>query len=133
MWELTMTRQHIALAALTAALAASPAFAAPGDMNAAIFLQKAEALQARGAMAMFSSDIRVLMAEGQAAGRAYRAQLEGERRAGRPSSCPPEHARMGSDQLLAHLRSYSPEQRQRITMRAAMADLFRKTYPCPQG
>ena len=111
--------------------AAPPALAAPGDMNAAAFLQRAEALQARGVMAAFSGDVKVLMAEGQAAGANYRARLRADAAAGRaPHSCPPERARMNSNQVLAHLRAYPPQQRQGITMNQAMADLFVKTFPC---
>ena len=70
----------------------APAMAAPGDMAISVFLAKAEALKAKGMAAMFSSDIGVLMAEGKAAGQAYRAQLAQEAKAGRPSSCPPRRA-----------------------------------------
>lgn len=110
---------------------ATPALAAPGEMNAATFLQRAEALQARGVMAAFSGDVKVLTAEGQAAGANYRARLRADAAAGRaPHSCPPAQARLNSEQVLAHLRSYPPQQRQSITMNQAMADLFVKTFPC---
>lgn len=123
-----MIRTFAAAALLFAAI---PAQAAPGDMNVATFLEKAERLQARGALAMFSGDVSLLTGEAQGAGRAYRTQLAAERRAGRPSSCPPDSARMNSEQLLTHLRTYAPAQRQTTSMRSAMADLFRKNYPCP--
>ncbi len=113
-----------------AALAATPALAAGGGMSVATFLAKADALKAKGPMALFSSDIKVLQQEGNDAGMAYKAQLDAERAAGHPSSCPPKGVRIDSDQVLTHLRSYPADQRPRITMRTAMADLFKKTWPC---
>ncbi len=113
-----------------AMLAASPALAAGGDMSVATFLAKADALKAKGAMALFSSDMKVLQQEGQAAGMAYKAQLDAERAQGRPSSCPPKGVKISSDQVLTHLRSYPAAQRPAVSMRAAIGDMFKKTWPC---
>ncbi len=109
---------------------ATTALAAPGDMTAATFLAKADALQAKGAMALFSSDIGMLKAEGMAGGQAYRARLAQERAVGHPSSCPPPGTRVDSTRLLGFLRAYSPAERQRKSMREAMAELFVKSWPC---
>lgn len=117
-------------AAATLTLTAAPALAAGGDMSVAVFLAKVEALKAKGAMALFSSDVGTLKQEGRAAGQAYRARLQGERAAGKPSSCPPKGTKVTSDQLIAHLRSYPEPARARTNMRTAMADLFIKTWPC---
>lgn len=119
-----------ALTMLAAFALATPAFAAGGDMSVATFLAKADALKAKGAMALFSSDIGVLKSEGQAAGQAYRERLARERAAGRPSSCPPKGATVNSDQLLSHLRTYPEGKRPAVSMKTAMADFFIKTYPC---
>ena len=116
-----------AVAALTLAV---PARAAAGDMSVATFLAKADALEKKGAMAMFSSDLKVLKAEGTAASKAYRARLDRERAAGNPSSCPPKGTSIDSNDLLAHLRSYPAAVRPTVTMRTAMADMFIKKYPC---
>lgn len=109
---------------------AAPLAAAPGDMSVATFLAKTDALKAEGPMALFSSDFNTLKSEGEAAGAAYRARLNGERAAGHPSSCPPKGTRVSSDQLLAHLRSYPEPQRPRTSMKQAMADFFTRSYPC---
>ena len=122
--------QGAAAAVLLAGLMAGTAQAATGDMSVAVFLAKADALKAKGLMAIGSSDIGLLKAEGQAAGQAYRARLQAERSAGKPSSCPPKGAKVNSNQLLAHLRSYPEAARARTDMRTAMADFFIKTYPC---
>lgn len=118
-------------AAIGLALVATPASAVPGDMSIATFLAKADALRAKGPLALLSSDIKLLKTEGMAAGQAYRAQLVRERAQGKPSSCPPKGAKIGSDQLFGHLQAYPAAARPRTTMRAAMADYFIKTFPCP--
>jgi len=120
-----------AAAALATLLAASPALAEPGDMSAAAFLAKADALRAKGPMALLSGDIKVLKSEGQAAGLAYRARLKAEKAAGKaPHSCPPPKSKINSTQVIEHLRAYPPATRTRTTMKSAIADLMAKTFPC---
>lgn len=111
-------------------LATGTAIAAAGDMSVATFLAKADALKAKGMLAMLSPDIGVLKTEAQAAGAAYKAQLEAERKAGRPSSCPPKGTRIDSDDLMAQMRSYPAGVRPKVTVKAAMADMFRAKFPC---
>lgn len=119
------------LLTLTASLfLATPLLASPGDMSVATFLGKADALKAKGAMALFSPDVSVLKTEGKAAGEAYRARLQSERATGKPSSCPPKGTKVNSDRLIAHLRTYPASIRPKISMKQAMADYFIKTYPC---
>ncbi len=122
--------KRVAPALCLALLAASPALAAAGDTSVATFLAKADALKAKGPMALFSSDMKVLQQEGQAAGMAYKAQLDAERAQGRPSSCPPKDVKISSDQVLNHLRTYPAAQRPAVTMRAAIGDMFKRTWPC---
>ena len=117
--------------ALFACLAlAAPVLAAPGDMNVATFLAKADALKAKGVTAMFSSDLKLLRTEGQGAGANYKARLNAERATGKPSSCPPKGTKVDSDKLLAFLRTYPEPVRPRVSMKQAMADYFIRTYPC---
>lgn len=116
---------------LSLAFASAPALAAPGDMSVATFIAKADALRAKGPLALLSGDINLLKAEGTAAGQAYRARLAQERTSGKPSSCPPQGARITSTELLAHLNAYPAPARPRTTMRTAMADYFVRKFPCP--
>lgn len=116
--------------ALVALLLAAPAAATTGDMSVATFLSKADALRAKGLMALGSPDMKLLREEGQAAGMAYGARLQQERAVGKPSSCPPKGARPSSSQVLDHLRTYPAAKRPATSMKAAMADYFIKTYPC---
>lgn len=113
------------------ALLTGTAAAAAGDMSVATFLAKADALKAKGPLALLSSDIKLLQGEGQAAGAAYRAQLDAERKAGHPSSCPPKGVKIGGDELMAQMRKYPAATRQRITVKAAMVDMLRAKFPCP--
>jgi hypothetical protein len=119
----------VALAA-GAAMLSGPALAAAGDMSVAAFLAKADALKAKGPMALLSSDIGVLKAEGQAAGAAYKAQLDAERKAGHPSSCPPLGTRVAGDDLMAQMRTYPSAARSKITVKTAMVGMFRAKFPC---
>jgi len=60
---------------IVAAVAALvPAMASAQSMSAETFFQKAQALQRKGMMAMFSSDVKKLMKEAKAAGETARAQ-----------------------------------------------------------
>lgn len=120
-----------AAAVLAIGALAVPALGQPGDMSVAAFLAKADALRGKGAMALFSPDLKRLKAEGQAAGQAYRSRLMAERKAGKPSSCPPKGAKVDSAELIAFLRRYPAEAQARTPMKSAMADYFIRTYPCP--
>ena len=120
----------ISIAAPFALLAAAPALAAPGDMSVATFLAKADALLARGPLALFSGDAGLLRKEATAAGEAYKERLKLEQAAGKPSSCPPRGKAPDQDMWLAHLRSYPAAARPETSVRSAMADLYRKKWPC---
>ena len=71
-----------------------------------------------------------LTAIGKAAGESYRARLIAERKAGRPSSCPPENAQIVPEELVAFLKRYPANMRSRVTIRQGVADYFIKKYPC---
>jgi hypothetical protein len=69
----------------------------------------------------------------RATGLAYRARITAERSEGAtPHSCLPEgEVNLDSDVVIPHLRSYAPDQRQKLTLAEAFAELMAKTYPCP--
>ena len=118
---------------LLAAIAVIVPISALQAMTVAVFLQKADALQARGMMAMFSSDVGLLKAEVQGAGQALRTEVEGAQRAGRqPAFCPPPRgpARMSSTELLNYFRSIPAPQRQRLEVRDAMRGMMIRRFPC---
>jgi hypothetical protein len=112
-------------------MAAAETAQQPGSMSVATFMAKAQALQAKGAMALFSSDIGLLKAEVAGSAQAFRRQIKAEAASGKPSACPPEHGALKSDDILAHMRGYPAGVRPRISVSAAVADLMRKRFPCP--
>lgn len=116
---------------LLAALAVLVPVSALQAMTVAVFLEKADALQARGMMAMFSSDIGLLKGEVTSAGTALRAEVASARRAGRqPAFCAPEQVRMNSNELLAFFRALPPAQRQRLEVRDALRIYMVRRFPC---
>ena len=98
-------------------------------MTVAEFLGKADALQARGFTAMFSSDIGLLKNEIKSASTAYRADVA----AGRPPrSCPPPlgTVKTSSDELLAAFRTVPAVDRTKLSVRVAFANYMAKRFPC---
>ncbi len=113
-------------------LAAAPAAAVQAQsMPVAQFLAKADALQKKGMMAMFSGDIGLLKREIVNSGKELRAEQNAAAKAGRkPATCMPAKVAMNSQELLAHFRSIPPQQRS-MPVKAALAGLMRKKHPCP--
>lgn len=119
------------LAMVAPLLICSTLMSAPGDMKVETFLAKADALKAKGILALGSSDIGILKAEGKAAGTAYRARIKADKAKSTPAhSCPPVKASLNSDDLLAHFRTYSAAQRKQISVNTAFAEMMKKRYPC---
>ena len=114
--------------AIGAAALSAPAQA----MNVADFLQRSEALKAKGALALFSGDLKVLKNEVVTAGGQLRAERVAAQKAGRtPAYCPPgKGAQLNSDQLLAILRAVPPQDRTRLHVKDALRAHFVRTYPC---
>jgi hypothetical protein len=112
---------------------AAPLAAKPGDMTLAQFLPKAEKLQKRGMLAMFSDDLKLVKREVEGASADYRARIEADRKAGKPAhSCPPPKGKgsMTSKELLAHFRSYPESRWSSVSVRSGFFDLMKKRYPC---
>ncbi|MES2136436.1 MAG: hypothetical protein V4502_05180 [Pseudomonadota bacterium] len=95
------------------------------------FLAKAEALQARGFTAMFSSDFKLLTS----VIKADSAALKGERQAAaaahrKPPYCPPGPVKMSSDDILTVMRGVPAPARARTDTRDALRSYFAKRFPC---
>jgi hypothetical protein len=113
-----------------AALAFGFAVPAKAEMTVGTFVAKADALKAKGMMAMMSPDIGLLQSEMKAASTAYRARLERDKAAGRaPHSCPPPKGgvKMDSDELIAFLRTLPPK----TALEDGMGGMMRNKFPCP--
>ena len=121
--------RKLLIAALAAASPLAPASAQ--SMPISEFLAKADALQKKGPMALFSGDIGKLKAEVVNSGKQLRAEQEAARKAGRkPATCLPEKANVTSTELLTHFREVPPAERG-VLVKTAFAGLVRKKYPCP--
>lgn len=122
-----MRKMKIGLA-MQAALAPVAAQA----MTVSEFLAKADALKAKGVLALASSDIGLLRQEIASASDAYRAGLAAQVAAGKkPSSCPPPKgtAKITSDDIIANFKSL-PTARQKANVKDAFAAFMTKRYPC---
>jgi hypothetical protein len=124
-----MSRILIALA-----LAATPMTAVMAQtMNAESFHKRAQALEKKGAMAIFSrGEIKALMAEGQAAAKRAREQRLAAIKAGeKPRYCPPEPGgKMNSDEFMKRLGAIPAAERARIDMREATTRILATKFPC---
>lgn len=118
-----------------------PAFAAgillcgmaPGDMNIATFIARADSVMRLGPLAAATPEASRLKGEVIAAGKRYKARIDAERRAGRATtSCPPESGTLTPEQWLAHLRGYPERVRRKVSVYAAFDALMKKRYPCPR-
>ena len=117
---------------VAAAAALAPAMASAQSMSAETFFQKAQALQRKGMMAMFSSDVKKLMTEARAAGETARAQrLAALKIGGKPRYCPPLGSqRMGSDEFMERLGAMSRADRLKIDMTEVMIRINSAKFPC---
>ena len=109
------------------ALAASPAMAMP----AATFLAKADALKAKGPMALFSSDLGSLKTE---LNRAF-AELKTERLARvaqhkPPRSCPSPKSSMTSDELIKSMHAIPAAELATMQVKDAVIRVLEQKYPC---
>ncbi|HEY0412723.1 MAG TPA: hypothetical protein VGD66_06260 [Allosphingosinicella sp.] len=101
-------------------------------MNVAVFLQKADSLEKKGMMALFSSDYKLLKGEVQAGSEALRAERLATKAAGRPTAyCPPnDHGSLTSDELLIALRTIPEPKRPHVEVKDALRALLARKYPC---
>ncbi len=101
-------------------------------MSVAEFLAKANALKAKGFLALGSSDIALLRTEVERASDAYRNDLATASAAGRtPHSCPPPkgQTRIGSNELLAEFEKIPAAQRG-MSVKSAFYAMMKRRFPC---
>lgn len=123
--------RKFAIAAATAAMIIAPAAQA---MSVSEFLGRARALQAKGLLAPFYADFKVLKAEMKGITRGYRAELAAAQAAGRaPHSCPPAKgtpaAKIKPEELLGELEKIPAAQRG-MSMKTAFYAFMKKRFPC---
>jgi hypothetical protein len=106
---------------------------AASAMTVAEFLAKAEALKAKGMMAMMSSDLPVVRGEMQAATTAYRTDVDAARAKGRTElGCPPPkgQAKISSDTIMADLAAIPKAVQAKVLVKAGLYAAMAKRFPC---
>lgn len=111
-------------------LCAAPASA----MNVQIFLTKAERLEKRGPLAIFSSDLKLLMNQVQADMNAIKAekdQADATHRRG--AFCPPKGQKISLTEkdVLGAMRAVPAPRRATTDTKDALRAYFARRFPCP--
>jgi len=129
-----MKRLMMLGAALAVPLAAAAQVHAP--MSVQTFLTKVEALKAKGMMAMFSPDVKLIKAEVATASAQLQAEKKARAAAGKPPvACPPEvngKTKMGSEEFIGALKAIPPAQRG-MSLKDGLSRVIVTKYPCPRG
>lgn len=110
---------------IQAGLAALALPAAARAITVTEFLGKADALKAKGMMALFSPDMGLLKAEFGAGAHAWRAQAH------RPNACPPSGPRKtNSDEIVGYMQAVPPARRATTSASDAIVAGLNRRYPC---
>lgn len=118
---------------LAAAVLLAVSVSSAQAMTVEAFLTKAEALKAKGMMAMMSPDVGLLRTEMKTVSAAYRADIEAGQKTGQPAhSCPPPRGKgaVSSDDVMAEFNKIPAAQRSRISVKDAFYAMMKKRYPC---
>lgn len=122
--------RRICLAAFAALAIAGPAAAAPGDVNAQTFYAKALALKNKGAMALFSGDVKPMKAQMMDAGTRVRAENLAAKQRGAPLYCPPAKVTADARFVIDGLATIPQSRRQRLTLTQAWREILVAKFPC---
>jgi hypothetical protein len=116
------------------ALALLAAPAAASAMPVSTFLAKAEALQSKGALAMFSGDLKLLMNQIKADAASLRADNKAAEAAGRPKAyCSPAGGvKLSNRDIMGAMQAVPPAQRATTDTKSAMRTYFARRFPCPR-
>ena len=89
-------------------------------------------MKGKGPLAFFDSDYKKLKAEATAVGKAIGDDRIAAEKAGKPILyCSPQaRAELGSYEFLDGLEAIPSEQRQNMSLKAAMTRVLQKKYPC---
>jgi hypothetical protein len=103
---------------------------AASAMDAHTFYTKGSALKKKGMGAMFSKEVKPLMAVMKTAGQNVKAENAKAKAAGNPLYCPPSKPKMGSDEILSELERIPVSRRQTISIQQAWREILIRRYPC---
>lgn len=113
-------------------LAAAP-LASAAAMPVSTFLAKADRLQKKGPMAVFSGDLKLLTRQVKADAAQLRAANKAAAAAGRPKAyCTPEGGvKLTNRDVLTAMQAVPPAQRATTSTRDALRAYFARRFPCP--
>ena len=96
------------------------------------FLARAQSLQSKGMLAMFSGDLKVLMDTIKADAAALRGERESAQAGHRtPPYCPPGPVNMDQKEIIAAMQAVPPAERSRTDTRTALRAHLARRFPCP--
>lgn len=115
-----------------AALLVAPA--AASAMPVSTFLAKAEALERKGAMALFSGDLKLLTKQIKADAAALRAENKAAEAAGqRKAYCTPASGvKLSNRDIVGAMQAVPPAQRAATDTKTALRAYFARRFPCPR-
>ena len=100
-------------------------------MPVSTFLAKAEKLQSKGPLAMFSGDMKLLQNQIKADAAALRAERVTAQQAGkRPAYCPPGPVKLGVKDIIGAMREVPAPRRATTDTRDALRAYFARRFPC---
>jgi hypothetical protein len=104
-------------------------------MPVSTFLAKADKLQSKGPLAMFSGDLKLLMGQIKTDAAQLRAENKAADAAGRPKAycTAPGGVKMSNRDILAAMNAVPPAQRARTSTKDALRAYFARRFPCPKG
>ena len=120
---------------LAGAMLALAPIAAATAMPVSTFLAKADKLQKKGALAMFSGDLKLLMGQVKADAAELRAENKAAAAAGRPKAycTPAAGVKLSNRDVLGAMRAVPPAERARTSTKQALRSYFVRRFPCPVG
>lgn len=114
-----------------AMLALAPVAAAA--MPVSTFLAKADKLQKKGPMAMFSGDLKLLLSQVKTDAAELRAENKAAAAAGRTKaySTPAAGVKLTNRDILTAMQAVPPAERARTSTKEALRSYFSRRFPCP--
>ncbi len=102
-------------------------------MPVSTFLAKADKLEQKGPLAMFSGDLKLLMGQIKTDAAELRAENKAAEAAGRRKAycTAPGGVKMSNRDILAAMQAVPPAQRARTNTKDALRAYFARRFPCP--
>ena len=100
-------------------------------MPVSTFIEKADRLQKKGPLALFSGDLKLLTKQVKADFASLRSERLAAKAAGKATAwCPPEKVAMTDKDVMAAMRAVPPSARAQTDTRGALRAMMVRRYPC---